>query len=113
MYVKDYKLPSKYESSVVKEFLTSKLQLHLNHTIFANSGEHILNTTLLNKGIGKLTQFLDFYKLYSQQEEGNLTKLLDIIPSRGDLDQFDDLSSDEGLEGSLLGHIKESCEGIY
>ena len=113
LYVKDYKLPSKYESSVVKEFLTSKLQLHLNHTIFANPGEHILNTTLLNKGIGKLTQFLDFYKLYSQQEEGNLTKLLDIIPSRGDLDQFDDLSSDEGLEGSLLGHIKESCEGIY
>ena len=107
LYLKDYKLPNKYDSSVpLKEFLSLKLQEHLDKTLLSKPEEHILNTTLLNKA-SKITQFLRYYDLYA---EGNnkLGELLHSIPPRGDLDQFDDLSSDEELEEQLLGQIKES-----
>ena len=109
LYLKDYKLPDKYESSIeIKEFLSLKLQSYLNDTVFAKPAEHILNTFLLNRGM-KLTQFLEYYKPDGQQAEP-LIELLKSIPTRGDLDQFDDLSSDDGFENQILGQIKQNFE---
>lgn len=111
LYLKDYKLPNKYDSSApLKEFLSSKLQEYLNKSLLLKPEEHILNTTLLNKA-SKIIQFLSYYDPYV---EGNtkLSDLLQTLPPRGDLDQFDDLSSDEGYEEQLLGEIKHSFEAL-
>ncbi len=106
LYVKDYKLPSQYEEPTVKEFLVSNLQSYLENTIFSKPEEHILNTTLLNKGKGKLINFLEYYEKYNPQEN-RLTNFIDKLPSRDDLDQFHNLSFDKDIENSILGNIKE------
>lgn len=109
LYAKDYKLPGKYESSTpTKESLVLKLQSYLDDTIFAKPEKHILETTLLNKGTGKLTQFLKYYAPYNQQVDDKLTQLLYSVHSRGDLDQFDDISFDKGFENEILGLVKEN-----
>lgn len=112
LYLKDYKLPNKYESSAsTKEFLALKLQEHLSKTLLSSPGEHILNTTLLNK-VSKVTQFLSYYAQYMEGGSSKLTELFNNIPPRGDLDQFDDLSSDEGYEEPLLGQVKTGFGSI-